>query len=1189
MKHLFTLLLIFFTCQFMSAQGLWKDEMQSNIRLEANQIQYISASKSRVIRLDIPQFLAQIKQNKTIEIPLPDGKMATYRFVQTQTMEPGLASKYLNIKTFTGANTRDASDQIFFDVTEQGFHAIIHAGAQTIYIDPLATNQTALYMCYDKKDFILNKKTFPCEVGSDQSAATDNTPVASRAEADYCGKKTQLRSYRMAVATTGEYSAFHGNTKPLVLSAIVTTINRVNSVYERDLAVKLLLIDRNDTLIFLNPKTDPFSNTNSNKLIGESQKIISSYIGSSKYDIGHTMSTGGGGLADLGVICQNNFKASGITGLTAPIGDPYDIDYVAHEVGHQFGGSHTFNSSTGSCADNIDGKWAYETASGITIMAYAGICSPQDLAPHSIDNFHVGSLEQIIKYSREAQGNTCPVKDTITNYAPTVLAGSGGFTIPRNTPFKMFGAAKDADGDLIKYSWEQYDRGTQGNINAKDPKAPIFRCFSPTNDSVRVFPQWSDILSQKITYGEVLPDVERKLNFRVVARDYRNATNGGGGTCWGNYLIKVDAQGPFRVTYPAANTDTMYMDGYTTIKWDLAGSDLAPVNCKKVNIYMSIDGGKKFDILLAKETNNDGNEAVIIPIMPFSDAVRIKVEASDNIFFNISPVDCVIAKASKPALTIAAGPSFQQICLPKTAQIFIKTRAVGGSKNDTTQVALMNVLKPGFTFNFSKKTLIENDSTQLTIDFPKDKNDTLVAIVRLIKNRKDTIFNQMTIIGVSTDLSDVAMVSPKDETEGLTILPTFEWKKSKNATSYDFQLSADPSFKSTIVNIKDTTATTISLTNPLEETKVYYWHIKAKNVCKSIDYLPNNLFLTRVTNCLVYNSTLKSNISASGTPTVDNTIQVSDSLDVIAVSVPQITGTHESFDELQMSLVAPNGKIINLFKDQCLPISTSFNLHFDEGSKIPFQCPPNKFFTPLMPLDTLSKLAGVKSQGLWKLRIKDTQAQAGGALTAWQLKLCLPTQQKKPYLVKNIPFVLDQNTKKTVTNAYLEVKADGKTDEELQYIILKTPTEGFLQNNNLKIDVGSTFTQKNINDGVLNYTSVKKSLIDSVQFIVLDGKGGFLTKQWFKIYITVVGTNDLQTETLKFFPNPASKQISIVLPQAPTQKMEVTIYNITGQVVIKQAIDNQIIDIDIQNLANSLYFVKVKGENHTFTGRFIKE
>jgi len=353
------------------------------------------------------------------------------------------------------------------------------------------------------------------------------------------------------VACTGEYAvAATGSATPTMaqtLAKIITSVNRVDGVYETEVAVRLVLVATETLVVFTNASTDPFNgNNNASTLIGESQSVISSTIGSANYDIGHTFSTGGGGLAGLGVVCINSQKASGITGSPNPVGDPYDIDYVAHEIGHQFAGNHTFNATTSSCGGgNRNASTAVEPGSGVTIMAYAGICgSTNDLAPNSIAYFHAISYDEIVNFTNLNNGNSCAAT-TSTGNQPPVVTGSGNYFVPKSTPFILTGSATDPDGDALTYSWEETEVGTAGNWNAN--VKPYFRSYNPVTVPSRLFPIASVVLSGNYASvkGEFVPTSAQNLQFRLTARDNKM---GGGGVCYAINTVSVTNAGPLSVT-----------------------------------------------------------------------------------------------------------------------------------------------------------------------------------------------------------------------------------------------------------------------------------------------------------------------------------------------------------------------------------------------------------------------------------------------------------------------------------------------------------------------------------------------------------------------------------------------------------------------------------------------------------------
>ncbi|MDQ3022050.1 MAG: M12 family metallo-peptidase [Bacteroidota bacterium] len=573
-----------------------------------------------------------------IELPTPEGKLSKFYVTEYAMMEPDLASQFPDMKTYNIKGIDDPYATGKIDITNFGFHGMVLTPNGDYFIDPVNMDNREIYMCYYKSDY-LNEQPFECLVDEQ----INNPDLINNYNSDMTGQ--QLRTYRLAVAADGEYTIFHGGTVALAQSAIVTAINRVNGVYEREVSVRMVLIANNTSIIYINPATDPYTDNDPDALVAENQANVDAVIGNANYDLGHVFTTGGGGLAFFGV-CNSTLKARACTGRSAPIGDPYYIDFVAHEIGHQFHGNHTFNGTTGSCATNRNATTAWEPGSGSTIMPYAGICPPQDLQPNSDAYFHSGSVSELTAFTQTGQGNTCPVITNTGNTPPTVTVPAGGFTIPISTPFALTGSATDVETPgALTYCWEEFDLGPAGAPTAPVGNAPIFRSFSPVVSPTRTFPKLSNLLNNTSTIGEILPTYTRGLTFRLTARDN---SAGGGGINFNTLAFNVSStSGPFLVTSP--NTNVTWAAGAQTVTWNVANTTLAPVSCALVNIKLSSDGGNTFPTTLLANTANDGTQSVTIPNISTSLA-RIKVESVGNVFFDISNTNFTIGGGSLPPL-----------------------------------------------------------------------------------------------------------------------------------------------------------------------------------------------------------------------------------------------------------------------------------------------------------------------------------------------------------------------------------------------------------------------------------------------------------------------------------------------------------------------------------------------------------
>ena len=596
--------------------------------------------------------LQQKGANQYITLPTPDGTTRTFRIWSTPILPSTLAARYPDIITYTGVATDNPAVTIKIDNSNDGFHAMIFDGHNTYLVDPTEKTNNGLYLVHYKKD---ERKRYRQVDGYKL-----NLPAAVSHEAAKIVNGNELRTYRIAIACDHQYAqAAVGTetpTKQQTLNRIITTLNRINGVYERELSITFKLADNEDTIIFISPVGDPFGNNDNSPqvLIDSNQKICDRLIGTANYDIGHIFSTGAGGYSVVGCVCNPATKAQSVTGQPDPTGDGFDIDYVAHEIGHECGALHTFNNgSTGACggtgldSGNANPTNAYEPGSGSTIMAYAGICGTDNLQLHSDDYFHVASLAQI-SYFMTHEGNSCALKTASGNKPAFIPAFAASYAIPYLTPFELTAPiAIDSVADtLTTYCWEQYNLGDFNKPFTAVHYGPIFRSYKPDTSATRVFPNINMVLAgiksdagQVDSQGEKLADRARFLTFKLTVR---NILNGLG--CFQTpddtiHLDVINTGAPFEVTSQNA-TLLKYLGGsQQTVTWNVVGSNLSPIGADSVDIYLSVDGGYHWTYILGSFPNN-GSAVVTLPNpAQTSERARIKVKGRGNVFFNVNKTD----------------------------------------------------------------------------------------------------------------------------------------------------------------------------------------------------------------------------------------------------------------------------------------------------------------------------------------------------------------------------------------------------------------------------------------------------------------------------------------------------------------------------------------------------------------------
>ncbi|HEX8563570.1 MAG TPA: zinc-dependent metalloprotease family protein [Flavobacterium sp.] len=913
-----------------------------------------------------------------VSLPNANGGIERFELFEASNFEPELQAQFPDIRAYAGKGIDDKMATVRMSIDPKGIQAMIfRVGSKNEFIEPYSEDGTT-YAVYRSSR---NKGSLPF------TCSTEDFAMERSVSNDFTSRSDsgQLLTFRLAMSCNGEYTAYHGGTVAGALAAINATITRVNGVFEQDLAIHLSIIANTTAVIYTNASTDPY--TTMAQWNNQLQSTLTANIGEANYDVGHMFgATGGGGNAGcIGCVC-NTGKGRGITSPAdgIPMGDNFDIDYVAHELGHQFGANHTFSNNVEGTDVNV------EPGSGSTIMGYAGITA-QDIQAHSDDYFVYASIKQI---QDNMATKTCPVATTIPGDAPVINAGAN-YTIPKSTPFVLNGSGTDADGDTLTYCWEQNDSATSqtgANSQASPTKAggPNWRSYDPVATPQRYFPPLARVINNQLTSTfngittEAVSSVARNLNFVLTGRDH---VLGVGQTHTDGMTVTVNGTaGPFLVTAP--NTAISYEAGSNqTVTWDVAGTTANGVNAAFVDIMLSTDGGFTYPILLASEVPNDGSEVITTPNV-IGTTNRIMIKGYNHIFYDISNTNFSI---TAPAATFAidysmsAGQQNKTACSGEGVAYTIPYTVLNGFSGATSfSVAGQPA---GSTVTFSPTTMNATGNVTMSVDMGTAAAGFYTMTVTATSGATSKTVNLYLKYGFNL----VALTSPADLAVAQNTNVTLTWTADPNAILYDVQVADDVAFTN-IINAVTVSGTSYQISG-LMEAHNYFWRVMPKNAQCAGTFSGARKFTTGVVAC---SSTSSANvplpISAVGTPTINSTVNIPTGVNISDVNITMAVN-HTWINDLTATLIAPSGTQVILYDGPCVSDSIlNINATFDDSGAV-VVCGTNPGISgTVKSLQLLSAFNGQNSAGTWTLKIKDNFNQDGGSLQSWSLNICTTTE-----------------------------------------------------------------------------------------------------------------------------------------------------------------------------------------------------
>ena len=1139
--------------------------------------------------LDLASLRRQLlAKSGSLTLPLPDGTEATFTVQESPVFDAELSARYPGITSYRLEGRWGA-----------GRLALSPAGADVLVPGPGGLYAIQRGAADDRYRIFYSEAYAGGELSGPLRCGYDPADPHNQGEGERgAGKKTfgksaavprELRQYDIVLSNTGEFANQVGGTKEKVLAAFNTAISTVNVIFEREVGVRLNLLAVSEEVIFLDPENDPYADSDEGTGLLEqvAEAFRAADIPADSYDLGHVMTSrcidvGGvvGGLA-----CSGS-KTRGVTCLQGNNVARTAERVMAHEIAHQFSVSHSWNNCPGSQGQRA-GDTAFEPGSGTTIMSYAGACGDQNIgAPEPY--YHTGSLEQFIDFTREGGAAGCAAVIETDNMTPEVsLDYEDGFYIPKSTPFRLTGTATDANDPIeqLTYNWEEYDLGPPTDIYEPEGAAPLFRSVMPSDTGfTRYFPRVDRVANNINAADEFLPDYERELTFRLTARDNNEEA---GGVDWAAVTFLVADIGPFTVDNPElADGDVFRVGDVREITWEVAGTDGFPVFAKSVNILLSGDGGLTFNHVLAGGVANTGRALVTVPDT-LGDAMRIVIEAADNVFYNMNSEDFSIRAAEQPRYTLSSDLNYSSVCLPETISATFTAGSVLGYADPVSLTIDSSDLPEGLMARLSDTLILPGQTARLTINLENVAvSDRIVVPVVVKAAGLETVTREIVLDVVANDFTDLLLAGPADGTEGIVLTADFDWTASVNAEQYDIQIATSPSFAPATIVASDTdlTETTFTPEDFFAANTVYYWRVRPVNACGPGPWTPINSFKTVSSSCETVESadTPVALPGSGGAFSRQSAITVEQSGTISDLNLPSVQVNYQFASRVTLTLTSPAGTSVVLYREKCFS-TNRIDLGFDDDAPDPVACPPDDKRV-FQPAEELSAFEGENTQGDWTLTVAVSETNgAAGQIVGWQLEFCADLNAAPPQLLVNEPTAVQPLGRNAILRSELEYTGTSGDADATVYVLTALPARGTLERSGATLALGDTFTQTDINDRRIVYESLDTSVLtDDFAFVITTGDGGYLPSVYHDIVVTADAVNavedgDTLSSNLRIYPNPTSGGVTVEWTAATPANVLLEVFDLTGKRLRAQSVarETNSATLDLSELARGVYLLRM--------------
>jgi len=925
-------------------------------------------SIERASTVDLSAFRQKIMESDSgkIRILLPDeaGALIPVSLVSAHILPASLQERYPDITAWRGIALDGSRQRVRLETHPE---AVLLEWINGRKRTRLTWKGTKLEMQAEKDSASITQ--LPCRWETSGQVATLRSALPLERE---------LWTLRLAMTTTFSFTQYHGGSVEQTLAALVTIVNRLNEVYERDLGIRFVIPDRQDTLIVTDPNTLdlPFG---SEDLVN--QRFIDERLGSEGYDVGHILDGGSaGGYAILGSACDDQEKAKGYTASPSGSGDFLIIDFLAHELGHQLGATHTFNGIGGSCAFNRFEPTAVEPGSGSTIMAYAGLCGADNIQAASDAYFHAVSAQQIafLAASRAAEG--CGELVTVEdNQLPTVSGLPGGQFIPKGTPFQLHADIFDPEGRQLLIGWDEVDNGEGSSLNAPELNGPLLRHRPPDTTALQVFPSWRGLVTGQLAPGDQLSDAARNLHFELYIRD---AGEGGMVRRMESIPLQVtDLAGPFRVL--GTRKEVSWVPGnLERIFWDVANTDQAPVHASKVDLWLVNESDEDQRYLVASGLPNVGETLIEVPDSLPDNRYYVTVQGHNQLFFGLSPYTVRIEPDSSVAFTAGIFPDASIFCQSDTGQIQLRIGGVGGRQISPATFRVRPA--DGLRIQPDTGTISRNELLSLQTAFAETAAPGRYLVdVDVFSATGETITLTILIESQRPVAQMPTLNLPVNSAEQIAPVATaFSWEGLVAADNYELRLSSSDG-QEQLWTSEDTVFVS---PRELRAAQLYTWQVRGANAtCGKGPWSEPSTFMTRQYDCDTIE--VRDTFQFGSIPFTNIEFNVGLHNPITDVNVLAIDGRYEGPEDPGFRLRSPAGPSLDLLiQGEGCPHSGPFSYRFDDANPARDDC-SGTVTKRLQPVEALATYRDQSPAGVWRL-FAFHRSNTNGSINRVSLEVC---------------------------------------------------------------------------------------------------------------------------------------------------------------------------------------------------------